>query len=418
MITKFEKEVLIRTQKAVKTRLHVKVETSLPKKYYPFLDGFRAIALIMILCHHMRDTFNLNYLFTGDPPILKWIYFKSFEVLGINLTGFYKGIEYVISQLKGILGIEIFFVISGFLITGILLRKELHEDSVVHFYQRRFFRIYPCYALMVLTSLMIYGWENHDGITTTIVTAIYHLLFMQNYFPINSFLSHTWSLVALEQFYFFCPLVILAVNHSFPAAQERRKMLIGICFLSMVTSFLIQVYCLKTGHALVSWPLQSTTPYWTITANLGPFSFGSLLALLEPYWSSWKRSKLWGAILWVLGMAIFYQLFFRIDWSYYWGEWYLYALGYLTVGLLIFAAYHGVSFFSRLKSFQWLGRHAYGIYIWQILVFEFWKIWVGKIPIELIILGCFATSIAVGVLSTNTIERYFLSIRSKVVPSI
>ena len=71
-----------------------------------------------------------------------------------------------------------------------------------------------------------------------------------------------------------------------------------------------------------------------------------------------------------------------------------------------------------LRIFQWVGRNSYGIYIWHYLVLEFWKIWIGTIPPELIIVGCFVTSIAVGVLSTNTMERYFLSLRSKVVPSI
>ncbi len=372
----------------------------------------------MVLFHHMRRAFTLDYLFVSNPPILKWVYFKCYEAFGIDLTGFYKGIQYVISQLKGVLGLEIFFVISGFLITGILLRKELDGDSVVRFYQRRFFRIYPCYALMVLVSIMIYEWQNHYGIINAMVTAVYHLLFLQNYFPLNPLLAHTWSLVVLEQFYFFCPLVILVVNWKVSQPQNRRKVLIGICLFMMLMAQLIQLYYFRTKQPVFTWPLQSTTPYWTITANLGSISFGCLLVLLEPYWSLWKKSKWWGVVLWGMGISIFFYLFFFLDWSYYWGEWYLYTLGYLTVGCLIFAAYHGISLFAGLGIFQWVGRNSYGIYIWHYLVLEFWKIWIGTIPPELIIVGCFVTSIAVGALSTNTLERYFLSLRSKVVPSI
>ena len=386
--------------------------------YFPFLDGFRAIAIIMILAHDIRRAFNLDFLFVSNPPILKWVYFKSYQTFGVDLTGFYKGIQYVISQLKGVLGLEIFFVISGFLITGILLRKELNKGSVVRFYQRRFFRIYPNYALMVIVSLMIYEWQNHEGITTAIVTAVYHLLFLQNYFPPNPLLAHTWSMVVLEQFYFFCPLVILAVNWKVSQPRHRRNVLIGLCLLMMLTAQLIQLYYFNTKQPLISWPLKSTTPYWTITANLGSISFGALLAILEPHWSLWKNNRWLGLVLWVTGMAIFCYLFFVLDWSYYWGDWYLYTYGYLTVGLLIFAAYHGISLFVRLGCFQWLGRHSYGIYIWHYLVLEFWKIWIGTFPPEIIIIGCFVTSIAAGVLSTNTIERYFLTLRSKLVPSI
>lgn len=221
-----------------------------------------------------------------------------------------------------------------------------------------------------------------------------------------------------EQFYFFCPLIILAVNWKVPVVQTRRKVLIGICLFMMLTALLIRIFYLKTGQPILIWPLKSATPYWTITYNLGPLGFGCLLALLEPYWFQWKKSKLLGGFLWVAGIALFYQLFFQIDWSYYWGAWYLYSFGYIAVGLLFFAAYHGVSLLARLQSFQWLGRQSYGIYIWHYLILEFWKIWIGIIPIELIIVSCFATSIWVGVISTNTIELYFLSLRSKLVPEI
>jgi len=389
-----------------------------PKVYYPFLDGFRAIAIIMILAHHIRRAFTLDYLFVSNPPILKWIYFKSYEVLGINLTNLYLGLKYFISQLKGVLGVEFFFVISGFLIMGMLLRKEIHAGNVVHFYERRFFRIYPCYGLLVLFSIGIYFLQGHVGIIDALTVAVYHLLFLQNYFPLNPLLAHTWTLVVLEQFYFFCPLFILAVNGAIPRIHDRRKVLIGLCIFFMLISTLIRVYCSKTSQPFIVWPLRSTTPYWTITANLGPISFGCLLALLEPYWSRWKKSRVCGALFWMAGMVIFYRLFLDLDWSYYWGDWYLYTLGYLSVGLLLFAAYQGFSLFARLRSFQWVGRHSYGIFLWHYLVLEFWKIWIGTIPPELIIVACFASCIGIGALSTNTLERYFLGIRDKFVPNI
>ena len=209
---------------------------SSPKVYYPFLDGFRAIAIIMILAHHIRRAFTLDYLFVSNPPILKWVYFKAYEVFGVNLTGFYKGVQYVISQLKGVLGVEIFLVISGFLITGMLLRKEIHSSNVVHFYERRFFRIYPCYCLMVLISMAIYVIQGHEDFFSGMLVATYHLLFLQNYIALNPLLAHTWTLVVLEQFYFFCPLVILAVNGAVGKASLRRQVLIGLCLIFMIVA--------------------------------------------------------------------------------------------------------------------------------------------------------------------------------------
>ncbi|MBF0479170.1 MAG: acyltransferase [Candidatus Omnitrophica bacterium] len=384
--------------------------------HYDFIDGFRAIAMIMILTHHIRRGFNLDNIFENDPPLLKRIFYTAWDVFKINLTQFFVGIQHIIVNMKGILGVEMFLVISGFLITKILLRGPLTKDFVFRFYQRRFFRIYPVYFLVVMLSLGVYAWQNQQNLYVVAVAALQHLFFLQNYFPLHPFLSHTWTLVVLEQYYFFCPLIILAVNRFVPE-RNRRKTLIGICLSLIAISPLIRIYCLKTGQPLITWPFSSPTPYWTILHNLGPLCLGCLLALLEPYWSLIKKNIFWGIVYWGIGAALVYYLYFCLDWSYYWGPWYLYTLGYLSTGLLLFAAYHGISVFANLKSFQWLGRNSYGIYIWHFLILELWKPWYGTvIPPALAIIGCFVTSIIAGVLSTRTVESYFLSLREKRCP--
>ena len=116
-------------------------------------------------------------------------------------------------------------------------------------------------------------------------------------------------------------------------------------------------------------------------------------------------------------MVLFYYAYFKVDWSYYWGAWYWYNLGYLDCGLFILAAYHGVSFLARLKFVQWIGRNAYGIFLWNYLALELWKTGLGKIPPTLMMVGYILTAGVLGVLSTRMIERPFLSLREKLAPT-
>ncbi len=309
-----------------------------------------------------------------------------------------------------------FFVLSGFLITRILIRGN--EDGVLvgQFYRRRFFRIYPVYAMMILISLVLYFSLNPAQFLDAAATLGRYLFFFQNYYLRNPFLEHTWSLVVTEQFYLFFPLVVAAVYSLIKSSAARRMFLVAGCLTVLVMAPWIRIYYLKHGHALLEWPFRSPFPFLTTLYHLGPIVFGCLLALLEPFWRRWGKSPAWGWFFWSIGVSLFVYLSLNKYWDYFVGEWYLYTLGYLSVGCLMIAAFNGVSFFSRIKEIQWLGRHSYGIYIWHYLALYYWATWLGKIPPLLVILAFLASGILLGVISTHTVERYFLRLREKFVP--
>ncbi len=386
-------------------------------EYYPFLDGFRALAIFMILFHHMRRSLDLDHLLQRSL-ILEWVYRKAWRIFDVDLSSFYVWLQGSIWKMKGVLGVQMFFVISGFLITRILLRQFDGKISVGRFYQRRFFKIYPIYFFLIIVSLAIFFWQNPAPLTEILTTAGRYLFLLQNYYLRNPFLEHTWSLVVTEQFYLVCPLVILLVYTWVPTAKLRRIVLIGICLALLLTAPMIRIYYLNTGHPPLEWPYRSPFPFLTTLYHIGPVAFGCLLALLEPYLKRWKKNFWCGLAFWITGVSLYVYLTFGFYWDYFVGAWYLYTLGYLASGCLIIAAYHGVSLLVHLKSVQWVGRHSYGIYLWHYLPLCFWSYFLDKVwsrPLVIMVLFMLS-SLILGVISTKTIERYFLSLREKVAP--
>ena len=169
------------------------------ESYFPALDGVRAICILLVMFNHVHE------------PVPLW--------------------------LQGRIGVDIFFVLSGFLITTLLLReRERHGNiSLKGFYTRRFFRIVPVYALVVVIYLCIVAvmhdaerWREFKGGLPYLVT------FMQEYRPATTgvMLGHAWSLGIEEKFYLAWPLLIVAL---FPFRRRTVALTlvlgIGILFL-------------------------------------------------------------------------------------------------------------------------------------------------------------------------------------------
>jgi peptidoglycan/LPS O-acetylase OafA/YrhL len=144
----------------------------------PSLDGFRAISIILVLIAH-----------------------------SIRCVGFPIQLSDVARH--GAIGVNVFFAISGFLITTMLLNEEVTDGkiSIGHFYLRRAFRILPVFLLYTAFIIVI---QNYQSISSTTSNLIHVLTFTVNFDPNrNWFLGHFWTLSVEEQFYLIWPVLLI-----------------------------------------------------------------------------------------------------------------------------------------------------------------------------------------------------------------
>lgn len=138
--------------------------------YRPELDGIRALSIVVIVFHH-------------------------FDYIGAHYFGG-----------RGFLGVDIFFVLSGFLITQILLKYRSEGVGLGKFYLRRVARLYP---ILFLSTLALSFYLRNDYQFLDRSPAIHTIFYVKNFWPWGGLFGPMWSLSAEEQFYLIFPLVLL-----------------------------------------------------------------------------------------------------------------------------------------------------------------------------------------------------------------
>ena len=153
------------------------------------LDGLRGVAILLVLICHLG---------AGASPADR----RMFEWWNGGAGGF--------------IGVQLFFVLSGYLITGVLLREHAGNRSINlgAFYVRRIRRLVPALVLVCLGYIIFsITWSHHMkeslGATGRALTYTTNLTFLDRYLPDASWLGHTWSLAVEEQFYLFWPILLL-----------------------------------------------------------------------------------------------------------------------------------------------------------------------------------------------------------------
>jgi peptidoglycan/LPS O-acetylase OafA/YrhL len=280
----------------------------------------------------------------------------------------------------GFVGVDVFFVISGFLITGILIREHERDNhiSFVGFYRRRIKRIIPAATVvLILTVLAAWAWFNSARYVQTFWDAVYAFFFSANwhfaaagtdYFqatgPVSP-LQHFWSLSVEEQFYFVWPWLMLGVLAlaGLRRGFTRRRTLTGaVMAVIVVVTF---------TWAMFETTSNPTVAYFSTFTRAWELGFGALLAIASPWWSripSLLRPIMgWIGLLAILGsyFVINDSLPFPAPWA---------ALPVVATGLVIVAGTGGEQRalwpLTNPVSF-YIGNISYSLYLWHFPIIIF-----------------------------------------------
>ena len=284
----------------------------------------------------------------------------------------------------GFLGVDLFFVISGYVITRLIL-DSINQSSALdlrEFYAARLRRIYPAFIFMVVCTIIFIGvWAPEaikrflSDLPYALTGSINWLLVArhQDYFEAIGrppLLQHTWSLAVELQFYLIWPIILLTVLKYFGKKNIARIALL-IAITSGVTLFLVSLQLDQSNAQQVS-----HIYFGTDTHSLGLF-LGSALAV------SWipqnlsadieKRAQDVVDAIGVVGLLGLIAAFLFIDET----NASLYRIAFPLAGifgcLVIISLVHPASRFAPLISsapFKWVGQRSYGIYIWHWVIFQ------------------------------------------------
>ncbi len=347
----------------------------LNKRYFPSLDGWRAVAILIVLLDHLR----YNQL----PGTI------------------YSKISH--SLIYGHLGVRIFFVLSGFLIT-ILIIKEFQKSGTINskrFYIKRILRIFPAlYLYLIVLAIVNYFFKLNIDVNSFLVAAFYVSNFQ--FFDVNTFTGHTWSLSVEEQYYLIWPLVFLYL---------QKRIWVLLCFVFIVITCLRMFWYYYPNYQQLSLkPFLSHVDSIFMGALFAFLSFKNFFSANQTIWKNKLLVILFGLLLPCIYFCISqgYLGFVLLPF----GSIILnLIIGFLILRTLIHS--NGILYkILNAKVMVKIGIISYSIYIWQQLFIVpynigyplyFWQVF----PLNIIL------SFTVAYLSHHYYESYFIKIKNR-----
>jgi peptidoglycan/LPS O-acetylase OafA/YrhL len=310
------------------------------KIYFPNLNGLRFIAAFLVIIHHIEQLKEIS-----------------------NLNSYWNSVPFI--EVIGKLGVLLFFVLSGFLITYLLLAEEnsIKTISIRKFYIRRVLRIWPLYFLIIILAFLILpninlftlpGFGKEVIYSNLILKLFLYALFFPNlvlsFLGVVPYASHTWSIGTEEQFYLVWPVILKYLK------KHRIYLMLSIiiCYL-FFAKFLDSTYS-------DSLPYKSGIRVFWSTFNIDCMAIGGISSILL-----YQKDKL---LIFLLNKYLFY---FTIAMTivlivrgehipYFHNEFYSVLFGII---ILNFAYNNKIKISLENKVLNHLGNISYGLYMYH-----------------------------------------------------
>ncbi len=377
-----------------------------PDARIPALDGVRGLAIALVMAYHFVFVSGAWNSSSGGDRVL-WRFFGA-----------------------GWSGVDLFFVLSGFLITGILYdAKSAVGPYFRPFYARRILRIFPLYYLVLF--LLVVGLPLVDADAKHAATAIrdglpWYGTYTTNIWTVfdsslkaqDLFASHLWSLAVEEQFYLVWPFVVLLLH---------RRALMGVCVAAIFGAFWIRIGLVNAGSGV-------SIPYVLTPARMDTLAVGALIALAARDPNDLRLLARWLRPMSVVGIVVVVAIAIgKGDISPPFDTWVVtagfsavaFVYGGLLLAVLTWSPSTALHRCFAHPALMALGRYSYAIYLVHLpiasivvqrtdLVDRIPDVWGASWPGIFVYCAIVAAlSFIAGWLSWNLFERHVLKLKDK-----
>lgn len=302
----------------------------------------------------------------------------------------------------GYIGVDIFFVLSGYLITMLLMRELTETNSINfrRFYLRRSARLFPALIeILIVAALVLPFLPRHPPVIYTVSDIFYSATYTMDFHlaagEYGGYLGHTWSLAIEEQYYLIWPLVLIVLFKTLPPGKAPI-VIVCLALLSLIE-----------GILLLAWGYQPDRVYFGVDTRALALFTGSALAFFPENGDFGKRlGHLWGvpvAVIAVVAVWLGRYALLRAVGGY--------GLIALMAAWLIVALRSG----SRLTAFlcwrpmAYIGRISYGLYLWHLFILGLSTAFAIRFPMPMgQFLFVLTASLVVSALSYHFVERPIL----------